>query len=134
MLKTGEYIFDGKTKFEILKNKYANNIKKETDDLKLNDLIKKLVVIDPHKRMEWDDYFKDPFFINKKKRFICKANLIGDPEGKRKLTENFIKTFKKQFKQTITPDFFTKEIYLEKEQSLVIIQLWDTAAKKNLVQ
>ena len=107
MLKTGEYIFDGKTKFEILKNKYANNIKKETDDLKLNDLIKKLVVIDPHKRLEWDDYFKDPFFINKKKRFICKANLISDPEGKRKLTENFIKTFK-QFKQTINTRFFHK--------------------------
>jgi calcium-dependent protein kinase len=62
MLKTGEYIFDGKTKFEILKNKYSNNIKKETDDPKLNNLIKKLVVIDPHERMEWEDYFKDPFF------------------------------------------------------------------------
>ena len=57
--------------------------------------------------MEWDDYFKDPLFINKKKRFICKANLIGDPEGKRKLTENFIKTFK-QFKQTINTRFFHK--------------------------
>ena len=62
MLKTGEYIFERKTKFEILKNKYANKIKKEIDDTKLNNLIKKLVVIDPHKRMEWKDYFEDPFF------------------------------------------------------------------------
>ena len=62
MLKTGEYIFDGKNKFEILKNKYENKIKRETNDEKLNNLIKKLVVIDPHERMEWKDYFDDPFF------------------------------------------------------------------------
>ncbi len=62
MLKTGEYIFDGETHYDKLKNKYANKIKKEIDDTKLNSLIKKLVVIDPHKRMEWKDYFNDPFF------------------------------------------------------------------------
>ena len=61
LLKTGEYIF-GKTWDEIKKNKKENNIKKYTDDDELNDLIKKLVVIDPHKRMEWDDYFAHPFF------------------------------------------------------------------------
>ena len=49
MLKTGEYIFDGKTNLEILKNKYSNKIKKKTDDPLLNNLIKKLVVCDPHK-------------------------------------------------------------------------------------
>ena len=62
MLKTGEYIFDGKTRFDILKNKKYDKIKKETDDSKLNNLIKKLVVNDPHKRMEWNDYFNHPFF------------------------------------------------------------------------
>ena len=61
LLKTGEYIF-GKTWDEIKKNKKENNIKKYTDDDELNDLIKKLVVIDPHKRMEWKDYFDHPFF------------------------------------------------------------------------
>ena len=79
MLKTGEYIFDGKTKFEILKNKYSNNIKKETDDPKLNNLIKKLVVIDPHERMEWKDYFEAPFFkVNDedvKESEECKINI-----------------------------------------------------------
>ena len=62
MLKTGEYIFDGKNLSDILINKRLNKIKKDTDDQKLNDLIKKLVVIDPHERMNWDDYFNDPFF------------------------------------------------------------------------
>ena len=61
LLKTGEYIF-GKTWDEIKKNKKENNIKKYTDDDKLNNLIKKLVVINPHERMEWNDYFEDPFF------------------------------------------------------------------------
>ena len=28
----------------------------------MNNLIKKLVVIDPHERMEWNEYFDDPFF------------------------------------------------------------------------
>ena len=51
-----------KKKKDILFNKYNNKIKKDTDDPILNNLIKKLVVIDPHERMEWKDYFDDPFF------------------------------------------------------------------------
>ena len=62
MLKTGEYIFEGENLRDILNNKNLNKIKKDTNDPILNNLIKKLVVNDPHKRMEWDDYFKDPFF------------------------------------------------------------------------
>ena len=61
-LKTGEYIFDGVEKVDVLNNKKINKMKKDTDDEKLNRLIKKLVVIDPHERMEWKDYFEDPFF------------------------------------------------------------------------
>ena len=61
-LKTGEYIFDDETWDKIEKNKKENNIKKYTDDEKLNDLIKNLVVIDPDNRMEWENYFDDPFF------------------------------------------------------------------------
>ena len=62
MLKTGEYIFEGKNYMDTLINKKSNKMKKDTDDEKLNSLIKKLVVFDPHKRMEWKDYFEDPFF------------------------------------------------------------------------
>ena len=61
-LKTGEYIFDGKNYTDKLDNKKYNKIKKDTDDAKLNKLIRKLVVINPHERMEWKDYFEDPFF------------------------------------------------------------------------
>ena len=62
LLKTGEYIFDGKRDIEILNNKEIAKIKKDTDDKKLNSLIKKLVVNDPKERMEWNEYFEDPFF------------------------------------------------------------------------
>ncbi len=61
-LKTGEYIFDGKNKSEKMENKENNIIKKDTNDELLNKLIRKLVVKDPHDRMEWKDYFEDPFF------------------------------------------------------------------------
>ena len=62
MLKTGQYIFDGKDLMDKLANKKINKMRKDTDDEKLNSLIKKLVVINPHERMEWKDYFEDPFF------------------------------------------------------------------------
>ncbi len=63
MLKTREYIFEGKTLREIYKNQEKNKFKKETDDKLLNDLIKKLVVYERKDRLNWDDYFNHPFFI-----------------------------------------------------------------------
>jgi serine/threonine protein kinase len=62
MLKTGEYIFEGNNLYKKFENKNKNKIKKETDDPLLNNLIKKLVVINPKDRMEWKNYFEDPFF------------------------------------------------------------------------
>ena len=50
VLKTGDIYFTNLT------NKNKN------DDEKLNNLIKKLIVIDHHKRMDWKEYFDDPFF------------------------------------------------------------------------
>ena len=61
-LKTNEYIFGGNDLLEILTNKKNNKIKSDTNDTILNKLIKKLVVLDPKNRMDWSDYFKDPFF------------------------------------------------------------------------
>ena len=60
VLKTGDkYCKNIIDFFADLKKK---TIKNETDDEKLNNLIKQLVVSDPHKRMEWKNYFNDPFF------------------------------------------------------------------------
>ena len=62
ILKTREYIFEGKTLVERAINQFQNKIKKETDDKLLNDLIKKLVVYNRKDRINWDDYFNHPFF------------------------------------------------------------------------
>jgi serine/threonine protein kinase len=78
-LKTGECIFDGERELDILNNKDKNIIKKDTDDETLNKLIKKLVVKNPNERMEWKDYFNDPFFKVKdnKENNECKIKNIN---------------------------------------------------------
>ena len=40
---------------------YEKNIEKIQDE-ELKDLLKKMIVEDAHKRIEWDDYFNHPFF------------------------------------------------------------------------
>jgi len=62
VLKTGDIFCKNLINFIINLHNKNNNNKKEIDDEKLNNLIKKLVVTDRHKRMEWEDYFDDPFF------------------------------------------------------------------------
>ena len=62
MLKTGEYIFEGNDIREIIRNQDNNNLKKDTDDKILNDLIRRLVVADPDKRISWNEYFNHQFF------------------------------------------------------------------------
>jgi serine/threonine protein kinase len=61
-LKTGQFIFDGEDDLEKLLNQKSDKFRSDTDDQKLNDLIKKLVVYEPDKRMKWEDYFEDKFF------------------------------------------------------------------------
>ena len=41
---------------------FAGNIPESFDDKNLNDLVEKLIVIDPSKRINWLDYFNHPFF------------------------------------------------------------------------
>ena len=41
-----------------------NNKLKDAGDSILNDLIKKLLEVDPNKRLTWDEYFNHPFFNN----------------------------------------------------------------------
>ena len=41
------------------------------DDEKLNDLIKKLIVLEPENRIDWKDYFDHPFFKKMNRKKIC---------------------------------------------------------------
>ena len=41
---------------------YVGNIPKKFDDNNLDDLVNQLIVVDPKKRISWEDYFKHPYF------------------------------------------------------------------------
>ena len=45
-------------------NKNAQTFLKKSNDSKLDDLIRKLLVKDPNKRYSWEQYFNDKFFSN----------------------------------------------------------------------
>ena len=44
--------------------KFGKKRIEKTDDKQLDDLISKLLVIDPNERITWNDYFNHPFFKN----------------------------------------------------------------------
>ena len=64
-----EFPFDGETDNILIEQINLNddnqNIKK-TGNKNLDDLIRRLLVIDPLKRMTWKQYFNHPFFKNQK--------------------------------------------------------------------
>ena len=41
---------------------YGGRIPNKFDNHNLNDLVHKLIVVDPTKRISWEDYFNHPFF------------------------------------------------------------------------
>ena len=56
--------FKGRNEVMILQNILHNNIPRNPTDQLLNDLIHRLLVVDPKKRITWKDYFAHPFFGN----------------------------------------------------------------------
>ena len=60
-----QYPYDGETEVAIYKKikKFGQKVIQETGDEKFDNLIKKLLVEDPKKRLSWKEYFEDPIFI-----------------------------------------------------------------------
>ena len=58
--------YNGKTEVAMLNQIEKNGLNhlKKTNDEKLDDLINKLLLKEPEKRLSWEDYFNHPFFIN----------------------------------------------------------------------
>ena len=52
----------GNNELEILKQIISNKPLKKCGNNLLNDLIDKLLVVDPNLRIGWNDYFNHPFF------------------------------------------------------------------------
>ena len=62
----GEIPYDGKDRNSLLQEitKKGSKIRK-TENSDLNDLISKLLMQNPNKRITWEEYFNHPFFSNK---------------------------------------------------------------------
>ena len=62
-----KYPFKGESEEEILKS-IKDNLEnlKTIDNEDLDDLLKKLLVFEPKKRLTWEEYFEHPFFKTKK--------------------------------------------------------------------
>ena len=57
-----EIPYPGFNEKEILKKIRNNYPRKQPNDPQLKDLLNKLLVMDPNKRISWDEYFNHPFF------------------------------------------------------------------------
>ena len=80
-----EFPFKGNDENELLKNIKSileeKKLKKINDNNNLNDLMNKLLTIDPKNRITWKEYFKHPFFLdnpnNNYKKFYTIEKEIG---------------------------------------------------------
>ena len=59
-----EYPYKGMTELAIIRNikTSGQNCLKKSNDNKLDNLIRRLLVPDPKSRMTWEEYFNHPFF------------------------------------------------------------------------
>ena len=78
--------FKGRNEVMILQNIQKNNIPRNPTDQLLNDLIHRLLVVDPRKRITWKDYFAHPFFGNT-------PRYIEVPEQEEKIDNELLKQY-----------------------------------------
>ena len=78
--------FKGKNEGMILQTILQNNIPRNPTDQLLNDLIHRLLVVDPSKRITWKDYFAHPFFGNT-------PRYIEVPEQEEKIDNELLKQY-----------------------------------------
>ena len=78
--------FKGTNEVMILQNILHNNIPRNPTDQLLNDLIHRLLVVDPRERITWKDYFAHPFFGNT-------PRYIEVPEQEEKIDNELLKQY-----------------------------------------
>ncbi len=71
-----EYPYNSKNEYQIIKEIESNKQLKPIDNKELDDLIKKMLVININERISWEEYFQHPFFKNNSNQInIPKFNL-----------------------------------------------------------
>ncbi len=76
-----EYPYKGKTQVNIYNQIISKKKLKEINNKKLNDLIKKMLIININERISWEKYFEHPFFkINSNQiQIINQSNQLNLP-------------------------------------------------------
>ena len=81
-----DYPYKGGTEFALLNNikTMGQKLFKKTKNEKLDNLIRKLLVYEPQKRINWDEYFVHPFFMDDRTKEDYKKyyQIIGEKIGK----------------------------------------------------
>ena len=62
-LSFNEYPYNGITEVQINKDIHSGKKLKKSNDDKLNDLLDKMLYIEPFYRINWEMYFNHPFFL-----------------------------------------------------------------------
>ena len=84
-----EYPYNGRNEHLLLQDIKSGKELKKIDNEELNDLVRKLLVMDVKKRLSWEEYFNHSFFKNDEKE-----ELIGKLKQKINLLENQLKVIK----------------------------------------
>ena len=76
-----EYPYNGQNEYQIIRNIESNKQLKEINNKELNDLIKKMLIININERISWEKYFEHPFFkINSNQiQIINQSNQLNLP-------------------------------------------------------
>ena len=104
-----EFPFKGNSNFLLFNNIKSNiNKMKETKNNELNKLLKKMLIIDPNKRISFNDYFNDVFF-QQQNYIICECNINSKDINKLIQILNYSKENEKEIKENY-------QLYLDKKQ------------------
>ena len=119
-----EIPYSGYNEQEILKKIKFNAPRKQPNDPQFRDLLNRLLVMDPKKRISWNDYFNHPFFVNnslqKEEQYtkISDFNLgfEFDKDAFQCYIANDKKTNKKVIIKSYKNDFFAKNSVVLSEE------------------
>ena len=109
-----ELPYSGSTEGIILKKIQAKTPYKQAEDPKLRDLINKLLVEDPDKRLSWEEYFNHPFFA-KEEIASTTSNVNNIIKNER---YSYIKDFDIGFKNDSYKCYIAKD--LKKNKNVII--------------
>ena len=100
-----EFPFKGNSNFSLFNNIKSNiNKMKETKNNELNKLLKKMLIIDPNKRISFNDYFNDVFF-QQQNYIICECNINSKDINKLiQICQNWLEVTDSEF--IFDPDYY----------------------------